>query len=448
MTGIQFWGGVGVIGSTKVLIDAGDARVLLDIGLDIPSGVDLFRSPVAERPGHELADRLRVGALPMIDDLYDPAQLAGSCVDMPARGADSASRPTAVFISHGHIDHLGAAGFVRKDIGVHAHADTVRLMRALTAGGDPLPGGDPAWHPLADGQQVRFGSVTVECVPVEHDVPGACGYLVTTPSGTIAYTGDVRWHGPHPEITGRFVERARGADVLVTETTQLSWPDTEATHRSDADVLADVARVIADSPGAPVLLSAYPRDVELAIGLIATAARAGRRIVWPGRHAAVLARMGVPEVCSWDASRPQRPEHLRALETLEASVDLVGLGEVIARPGDFVLHPDARDLPALLDLPISPGTWYVHTGGEPLGDFDPRWAPFVDWLTALDVRLAKLGCSGHATAGDLHRMVGEIAPRVVFPVHGAHPEALVPPPGTTAVLPALGVRYEMSALLG
>ena len=49
---VEFWGGVGVIGSSKVLITEGDHRVLLDFGLDIPRGTDLFRPPVvpAGRP--------------------------------------------------------------------------------------------------------------------------------------------------------------------------------------------------------------------------------------------------------------------------------------------------------------------------------------------------------------------------------------------------------------
>jgi hypothetical protein len=45
-------------------------------------------------------------------------------------------------------------------------------------------------------------------------------------------------------------------------------------------------------------------------------------------------------------------------------------------------------------------------------------------------------------------MVADIAPRLVFPLHGTHPEALVPPEGTRSVLPALGVRYDLDALLG
>jgi hypothetical protein len=42
---IEFWGGVGVIGSSRVLVHDGGHQVLLDLGLDIPAGSDLFRSP-------------------------------------------------------------------------------------------------------------------------------------------------------------------------------------------------------------------------------------------------------------------------------------------------------------------------------------------------------------------------------------------------------------------
>jgi hypothetical protein len=48
---IEFWGGVGVIGSSKVLIHDGGHRVLLDLGLDIPRGGDLFRVPAARPRG-------------------------------------------------------------------------------------------------------------------------------------------------------------------------------------------------------------------------------------------------------------------------------------------------------------------------------------------------------------------------------------------------------------
>jgi len=59
--------------------------------------------------------------------------------------------------------------------------------------------------------------MSVRFIAVDHDVPGASGFLITTPTASIAFTGDHRWHGLHPELTERFADEARGADVLIQE---------------------------------------------------------------------------------------------------------------------------------------------------------------------------------------------------------------------------------------
>ena len=108
MASFEFWGGLGVIGSSKIMISDGGHRVMLDIGLDIPSGANLFRVPVRIRPDRELADRLRVAPRPRCPGCYDPAFLDRG---RPARPNPSATRRnTHIFVSHPHIDHVGLAG--------------------------------------------------------------------------------------------------------------------------------------------------------------------------------------------------------------------------------------------------------------------------------------------------------------------------------------------------
>ncbi|MBC3842504.1 hypothetical protein GXW82_26870 [Streptacidiphilus sp. 4-A2] len=126
-------------------------------------------------------------------------------------------------MSHPHIDHVGLAGFLREDVAVHAHTDAVDLLEALSATGQGLTHGDPVWRRLADGQRTQVGPMEVECVLVDHDVPGASGYLVRTSAGTLAFTGDIRFHGHHPERAWDFVDRAAGCEVLATEGTTLGW---------------------------------------------------------------------------------------------------------------------------------------------------------------------------------------------------------------------------------
>ncbi|MDI5967474.1 MBL fold metallo-hydrolase [Streptantibioticus silvisoli] len=417
MASIEFWGGLGVIGGSKIVIREGGHRVMLDIGMDIPSGADLFRLPVRQRPGRELADRLKVGAAPAVPGLYDAAFLD------EGDPLGEATEPTAVFVSHPHIDHVGLAGYVRSDIPVHAHTDAVDVLEALTASGAGLPGGDPEWHRLSSGQRVAVGPMEVECVLVDHDVPGACGYLVRTSTGTLAFTGDIRFHGRHPGLSWAFADRAKGCDVLVTEGTTLGW-NMPAAVRGESDVERDFNAALAETPGL-VLLSLYPRDLERVRDFLALAGVAGRTVVWPDATADFLRGLGVPDVVK--AGDPQA----------------AGLGE---RPGSFVVVPDPGDLPSLLDLPVGtgqPDSVFVHANGEPLGPFEPRWAPFTDWLEALGIPLRQIGCSGHAVQDDLHAMVERVAPRVLFPIHTTAPTRLHPPSGTTRVIAEYGVTYGM-----
>jgi ribonuclease J len=424
MVSIEFWGGLGVIGSSKIMVDDGINRVLLDIGLDNPVGADLFRPPVRSRKGRELADRLRVGAAPRIPGLFEPALLEpGDPIAEPV--GDPAA--TQVFVSHPHLDHAGLAGYVRREVAVHTHTDAVDLLDALQAAGIGLPCGHPRWRRLVDGQIVRVGGLEVECVAVDHDVPGACGFLVRTKDGTLAYTGDIRFHGRHPERSAEFVRRARGADVLVMEGTTLSFTPSDAPRRTEGDVLASFKAIMDRSEGL-VLVSLYPMDLERIGDISRAAADAGRTILWPAPLARALRGLGIADATSLATD----------------GRDGVELAAVHAKPAAFIVQPDPADLPALLDLPLRPGDAFVHAGGEPLGEFDPRWRVFRDWLACLHVELHEIGSGGHASPDELHAMVERIRPTAVFPVHTFEPARLSPALGIQRVVASYGKRYSFS----
>ncbi len=421
MAYLEFWGGVGVIGSSKVLIGDGGHRALLDLGLDIPREADLFRDPVRLRPGDELCARLRAGAAAAIPGLYDPAGLGPG--DPPCDRLAEPGEPTAVFVSHPHIDHVGLAGFVRPDIGLYAAPEAIALLGALAAGGDVLPGPrdftapPTAWVPIETGTKVRVGPMTVERFDVDHDVPGASGYRVTTSDGVLVYTGDIRFHGHHPERSRAFAVDAAGCDVLVTEGTSLSF-DQGYPLRTEADVARDYAAALAASDGL-MLQAVYPRDLDRVRALGAVAAQLGRVICWPERTAAFLRAAGIEA----------------------ATADLAAIAE---SPGTYVVQVDHDDLPSLLDLPLGAGSAVLHANGEPLGPFDPRWGLFTDWITHCGLPLRQIGCSGHAYPDDLHEMVYRIRPAIVVPIHTRSPYRLHPAGGPARVVVGYGQRYDFT----
>jgi len=417
---VEFWGGVGVIGSSKVLIRDGGHRVLLDLGLDIPKDGDLFRVPAAPRPGRELSDRLRVGAAPAIPGLFDPTALTAG--DRLAEQVE----PTSLFVTHPHIDHVGLVGFVRPEVPVHASPDTIALLAALEKGQEALPGprsfaGPAAWRPVALGERVQVGPMTVERFDVDHDVPGASGYRVTTSDGVLAFTGDFRFHGHRPELSWAFAEAVAGADVLVTEGTTLSWEEIHPL-RTEVDVNAMFEAELAGNPDL-VMLAVYARDFDRVRDFTAIAEAAGRQVLWPDRTAAFLRAAG------FDGA---------------LSVGEAGLDAVREAPGRYVVQLDADDIPSFLDMPFGPNSVFVHANGEPLGPFEPRWQLFVDWLAKLGVPLRRIGCSGHAYQDDLHEFVRMINPKVLIPIHTFSPYRVHPTGSTSRLVVDYARAYDFA----
>ena len=417
---VEFWGGVGVIGSSKVLIRDGGHRVLLDLGLDIPKDGDLFRVPAAPRPGRELSDRLRVGAAPAIPGLFDPTALTAG--DRLAEQVE----PTSLFVTHPHIDHVGLVGFVRPEVPVHASPDTIALLAALEKGQEALPGprsfaGPAAWRPVALGERVQVGPMTVERFDVDHDVPGASGYRVATSDGVLAFTGDFRFHGHRPELSWAFAEAVADADVLVTEGTTLSWEEIHPL-RTEVDVNAMFEAELAGNPDL-VMLAVYARDFDRVRDFTAIAEAAGRQVLWPDRTAAFLRAAG------FDGA---------------LSVGEAGLDAVREAPGRYVVQLDADDIPSFLDMPFGPNSVFVHANGEPLGPFEPRWQLFVDWLAKLGVPLRRIGCSGHAYQDDLHEFVRMINPKVLIPIHTFSPYRVHPTGSTSRLVVDYARAYDFA----
>jgi ribonuclease J len=415
MARLRFYGGVGVIGATKVAIEQDGWRVLLDMGADIPGREGLVRSPVRLPAEAELRTQLLLGEAPPIEHLYRPDAVAGTAVPGGSDGR------TALFLSHCHIDHVGLLGWVDHGVPVHAAEETVRMLGALESTGQGLAGGPPSVQPMAEGEHVEVGPLVVERVAVDHDVPGASGFLVHTEDGLVAYTGDLRLHGRHPERTERFAERARGAVALVSEGTTLS-ADPRLTVRTEAQVDAAFEAELRRAPGL-VLMSVYPRDVERVTAFAAIAARHGRRILWPPATAAFLRAYGLDDLHELDD------------ETAEL---------VRREPARFVVQLAANELGTLLDLGAGPGTVFLHANGEPLGPFQAGWDLLQQWLARLQVPFASIGASGHATPHDLHRVAELVAPAVLYPVHSADPSRFQAPPGTLRVVAEYGRWYEVA----
>ena len=118
----------------------------------------------------------------------------------------------AILVTHAHPDHFnGVLGLVKdKEVPVYATASVGRVIEEIAdakrAQWSPVYGAEwPAetYYPnllLADGAQVQLGELTFTVREVGPAESHADSYLLLTTNGssTVAFTGDLAFHGTHP----------------------------------------------------------------------------------------------------------------------------------------------------------------------------------------------------------------------------------------------------------
>jgi ribonuclease J len=444
---IHFYGGIGTIGGTKIIVQEGEFRVLFDFGLNYAPGGDFWSARIQPRTGTaRLRDLMALGYVPAIDGLYKPADAASAGLE------PGESDRTQVFISHLHLDHMAVADLIADPIPVWMHADSLRLFRAVaTTGEQPaVPVGARAFEWF---QPIQVGPIKVTPVPVDHDIPGATALLIETSAGTVVYSGDLRLHGAHPERVEQFIRAARsvGPQILLIEGTRLGeaepTPERPGTLPEPA-VPGRVVEILKETQGLG-LITLYPRNTERIEQIIAALPQTGRTLVLSAEMAHVYQAMGgdLRQVAIYQRHRDRQAlaqgtaeGWLRELFT--SGVKVLDAAAVRADESRYLLQLFYWDINELVDLKPGAGSVFIHSNGEPLGRFDPAFELFARWLDAFGLKLESVPSTGHAAHADLLAVVKQIAPAILMPIHSRTPE-LLEVEGQKRILPELGAKYDI-----
>jgi ribonuclease J len=390
----------------KFVVEHGRSRAMFEMGIEHAPGAVPFSLGLRPRQGRELLDLMAVGMAPRHTGLLG-----------------SWDGRTSLFVSHMHLDHVALVHCVNAAAPLYYPAAMEPVREACERAGY-LAWRSPAGTPVPDRGSAAAGDIEVEFVAVDHDVPGASGFLIRTPDLSIGYTGDHRWHGLRPELTVAFARAAKGVDVLVQEVVTLGWEPEPGTgseaaspaELSELDVAAAFGQVL-ERAGGLVVVNLYPMNRERVHAFGAACARQGRLLLME-RQAAAMA--------DWPL----------VLEDVQA---------VRRHPGRYCVQLDFESLPLLIDLHPPNGSLYVHSNGPPLGPFDPAFSVMRAWTRALGLELVQIGSTGHSRPADLRRMVETVRPGVVLPVHSRRPQALRVP-GVPTLLAEVERTYTAAEL--
>ena len=428
MTQITCYGGVGEIGGNKILVEDRDARIWLDMGSTFGFGSDYFVDYLGARDRFGLRDFFALGLLPKLPGLYSEDKLA------PTAFKYKPPAFSGVFISHVHFDHTGHLGLLDPKIPVHMGEGTRIILDSWQATSGMMDFGDHDYRPFRTGRKAKVDGVTVEPIHVDHSAPAAYGFILHTSSGAVVYTGDLRQHGPHAELTRDFIEAARAAKpvALITEGTRVAPVDPRKNF-SEAQVKEKSIATARRSKGKLVIATFYPRDVDRMRTFFEVAKAVGRKFVLQPKTAHLLhslaqdTRIQVPDVARdpdilvYDRLmlRPKTAEK-DILEQMKSKV--VSSDYVNKHQKELLLQLDFTILPELIDIKPEPGSPFIHSKSEPIEEDDEVEAVLRNWVRFFKLRRFQFHASGHMSEPEIAELVRTINPRTVIPVHTEHPE--------------------------
>jgi ribonuclease J len=122
--------GADSIGGTKIFLDTGGARLLLDFGINYKRFGAYFEEYLKPRSSRGILDLWRLGLIPPHPDLYRE--------DLWPEDLKREGEPLEVdliLVSHAHMDHCGLLGVVRPGIPVAASPAAWAVLKAVQDAG-------------------------------------------------------------------------------------------------------------------------------------------------------------------------------------------------------------------------------------------------------------------------------------------------------------------------
>jgi ribonuclease J len=449
---VTCFGGVGEIGGNKFLLEDGGTKVVLDFGAGFSDGSDYFDAGIQPRGVNGAGDLFEFGLLPEIPGLYSEGALQNTGLKYTAPEVD------AIVLSHYHFDHAGRIGYTDEKIPVHCGETTSLIHDAYSASrSSPLDG-----HPIRKfrtGDRFTVGGMEFMPVHVDHSIPGAYGFVVHTGEGTVAYTGDFRFHGPGGAMTEDFVEAARGAEpeVLLTEGTRVGQAGGRG-NLTERGVRDEALKVVRRTRGL-VFSSFRGNDVDRINTFFEACQGSGRRLVVSMKTAVLLEKLRgdrklkVPRV-GRDVDVYVKRKRTGRLDDSDYFLwerpfldHGVSAADVRRAQRRTFLHLEAWDFPELIDIRPEEGGTYIHSATEAFNEEGEREEKVIrNWVSHVGFRYAQLHASGHAPPGEVFALVEGVGAKRVVPIHTEHPEAFRGAGGRSwkVVLPRKGTPVWVS----
>lgn len=414
------------VGGTKLYLESGAAKVLIDFGLNYKAWGCYFEEYLQPRSGRGVHDLLKLGIAPSAAGIYRD--------DLFPKGFSPSFahtiEPDVCFISHAHLDHCGLLGLLHAQMPIHTSPVSAATMKAMqdiaqvssygemtytiprssseeepraieTVSQREAPAQQRSWALLTDQipeslelflsflpnpspkarklmpTPIRVAEGHIDRMnyrvwPVDHSIPGACAFAFETDAGWVVYSGDVRLHGTGGHLTERFAHEAAKLQpiLLILEGTR-AHPD-EHGRTTEQDVYENSLETVRVASGKLVLADFGPRHIERLLSFLKIAHETNRKLLVLTKDVYLLKALtcadprydvlGNANLGIFDDVKVD-PQAWEARVRQEHQAQLVPVEAVHRNPGDFILAFSFWDLKHLLDID-PPGGIYLYSSSE------------------------------------------------------------------------------------
>ena len=379
-------GGLGEIGKNMTVFRYGDDIILIDAGLMFPEddmlGIDLV--------------------IPDITYLIE-----------------NKDKVKAIFLTHGHEDHIGALPYVLKQINVPVYGTALTLgilEGRLKENGVSSEG----LHVVKPGDRIVAGAFKVGFIRVNHSIPDAVSIVLQTPIGTIIHTGDFKFDQTpvDGQVTqfNKFAEYGdRGVLALLADSTNAERPGVTPSEKMVGQTFDDEFRYAKHR----IIVATFSSNVHRIQQVIDSAVKYKRKVAVIGRSmlnvVSIATEMGylkAPEgvLIDIDETNTYTPDKIVIITTGSQ-------GEPMSALTRMAMSDHKK-------VDIVPGDTVIISA-TPIPGNEKLVARTIDHLYKLGAEVIYeksngVHVSGHASQEEIKLMHNLVRPKFFMPVHGEY----------------------------
>ena len=327
---------------------------------------------------------------------------------------------TAVVLTHGHEDHIGALPYILKKFNVPVYAShfTAGLIDRKLEEHDLLD--DTLIHRVEPRQVVELGPFTVEFIRASHSLVDCFSLAIRTPVGTIVHTGDYKVD--ETPVIGEPIDlrtlRSYGQEgvlALLSDSTNATVPGRTPSERA---VIPAFEEIFGEAAGR-IVVAAFASSIHRLQIVLDVAQQFNRKVCVLGRSmqknveiADELGYLDIPDglLVSLNETKKMDDDEIVFLVTGSQGEPRAALSQMATQSYKGLTIEEGDTV--VLSARIIPGN--ERAISRLIGNIYKRGANIIEEKRRL------IHVSGHASQEDIKILTEAVRPKFVVPIHGEY----------------------------